>query len=143
VTLWIVGLLTVLALPAVASAEDGVFIDPGSPAGKEYAIPLAAARHQSGGASSGRSSPDDPGPLFGQGISRAPTRKPGATKRGSTGHRPSSARGDATAGETPTDVELVRSSAAPASAPGWTLALGLGVVLVGLLGGSGLRRLRR
>jgi hypothetical protein len=35
-----------LAAPAAASAQDGVVVDPGSPTGKEYAIPLESARRQ-------------------------------------------------------------------------------------------------
>jgi hypothetical protein len=46
-----------------ATVPPGVQVDPGSPAGKEYAIPLAQAR--GGGTSGGR--------LFGRGITRAPT----------------------------------------------------------------------
>jgi hypothetical protein len=68
-------LIASLALPAVAQGQgSGVVVDPDSPAGTEYAIPLEEARRQGapdreqrGG---GRNA--DP-PLFGEGIERAPS----------------------------------------------------------------------
>src|SRR4051794_11590369 len=39
--------------PASAVAEQGVHIDPNSPAGKEYAIPIAKARREAVGAPTG------------------------------------------------------------------------------------------
>lgn len=53
-------------LAAAASAlEPGVFASPGSPAGREYALPLPTARGQGAGRSV---TPGQPGPLFGIGI---------------------------------------------------------------------------
>jgi hypothetical protein len=51
--------------PAVA-LEPGVYVDPGSPAGKEYSVPLSALRH----AGSGKGETGDGAqPLFGIGVS--------------------------------------------------------------------------
>jgi hypothetical protein len=62
-------LVALLGLPGTAlaagSPTNGVHADPGSPAGKEYAIPLSSAGGGSG-ASSG-------GSLFGRGITKAST----------------------------------------------------------------------
>jgi hypothetical protein len=56
-----------MAAPA-AALEPGVFVDPGSPAGKEYSIPLSVLR----GAASGHAPLGaQPQPLFGQGIGPA------------------------------------------------------------------------
>jgi len=62
-------LLAVASSTALAkqSPPPGVHLDPGSPAAKEYAIPLAQAR--AGGGSGGSGS----GQLFGHGITRAPS----------------------------------------------------------------------
>jgi hypothetical protein len=61
--------------PASAVAEQGVHIDPNSPAGKEYAIPIAKARREAVGAPTGtakrgggRSSDSSGSAPFGEGI---------------------------------------------------------------------------
>jgi hypothetical protein len=60
--------LAVAALGTPAAATPpGVHVDPNSPAGKEYAIPLAAARDLGGG-SGGSNGPAASRPLFGAGI---------------------------------------------------------------------------
>ena len=63
-----------LVLPSAAEAQRGIFVDPDTPAGKEYAIPLEEARRhgvgdQERGRRDGRDPSSDP-PLFGQGITR-------------------------------------------------------------------------
>jgi len=59
-----------LAVPGVAGAQDGVFVDPDSPSGKEYAIPLEEARRDAG--AQGRPDRVRPGErsaeLFGAGV---------------------------------------------------------------------------
>ena len=59
--------MTVLgALPGAAFAQDpGVHFDPGSPAGKEYAIPLTEGRAEGSGTTNQRAAADTP---FGAGI---------------------------------------------------------------------------
>jgi hypothetical protein len=72
-------LAALLALPAAAAAQrGGVFVDPESPAGKEYAIPLEEARRQGAGGgdptTEGRGGGGARGaPLFGEGIEPAPS----------------------------------------------------------------------
>lgn len=51
-----------------AALEPGVFVDPDSPAGKEYSIPLSVLR---GGASGRPAVAGEPQPLFGIGITPA------------------------------------------------------------------------
>jgi hypothetical protein len=63
-------LLAATAAPPAAAQEDGVFVDPDSPAGVEYAIPLQEARRQAAGGR--RADPGSGRPLFGEGIERAP-----------------------------------------------------------------------
>lgn len=76
-----------------ASAADGVIPDPGSPAGKEYAIPLDQARGDNGGTNGDQGAGSAPGsagqsggpgsPPFGAGV--APDRSTGGGSRGSGG----------------------------------------------------------
>ncbi len=72
-----------VGLPAgSASAQDGVVVDPSSPSGKEYAIPLDAARRDAapGGQNSGGDSQS--APLFGEGVgdTQAESSTPAGTK---------------------------------------------------------------
>lgn len=86
------------AAPGAGALEPGVHVDPGSPAGKEYAFPLDRARRDAGGSSRvhgrGHSKPGSrqsdsttPG-LFGQGITPGGPRGPGG---GTAGASPASA----------------------------------------------------
>jgi hypothetical protein len=59
--------LSVLTAPA-AALEPGVFVDPGSPAGKEYSFPLAVLRAAAGGHAAPQGATE---PLFGAGIAPA------------------------------------------------------------------------
>lgn len=52
---------------AAAAQEDGVTVDPGSPSGKEYALPVDRARRQAAKPTTSRSDPR-PTPLFGEGV---------------------------------------------------------------------------
>ena len=71
---WIAGAVLALALPSAARAADaGVFIDPGSPAGKEYALPIDSGRSEGTPAGTGARAADGlplPPPPFGVGIGR-------------------------------------------------------------------------
>jgi hypothetical protein len=69
------GLLVALALAiagvagtADAVAKGEVFFDPGSPAGKEYALPVPKARSDASGGGRSSSAESNP-PLFGVGVS--------------------------------------------------------------------------
>jgi hypothetical protein len=137
----------VLALPAAAAAQDepGVHVDPDSPSGKEYAIPLEGARRDaSGGGTAGDSSGGEGGgggvsssssaaPLFGEGI----------TSHGSQSSGDGASNGDSSGKKTGSPAKQpARSTLASASsgsgdsAAAKTGAIALAVLLAG--GGLGL-----
>ena len=147
----------ILAAPAVAQ-EDGVFVDPDSPAGKEYAIPLEEARrHGAGGGAPGASQP-----LFGAGIERATQAVERASAGGGAGGSASGggaakARGNGDNGKngsngnsgsseaSGSDQAVQRSAAIKAAAGGSsdgliTAAIVALVLAAGLLAGVALRR---
>jgi hypothetical protein len=135
------------------SPAPGVHIDPGSPAAKEYAIPLGVARTGSGSGGNGSTQ------LFGAGITKASSPPPGAAP---TGHAATTGRAVAGRGHHPAAKRRTRSGAVtPASAPGtgvpppqrvldtgggagsgiaWMLAAAAAVLLLGALGGLALAR---
>jgi hypothetical protein len=59
-----------LVAPSAASA-GAVHFDPNSPAGKEYALPLAQARNEAAGRGGSAGASATSAPLFGAGISRS------------------------------------------------------------------------
>ena len=78
---------------AVSAQEDRVFIDPDSPAGTEYAIPLEQARREAaGGGPTNQGRAGNGQPLFGAGIAPPSEAKGESTAKGD------SAIGDARAG---------------------------------------------
>ena len=163
-------LFAALALPAAAQAQGrGVFVDPDSPAGKEYAIPLEEARRQAApDAESRPGGGDAASPLFGAGITRAPGASAagggsagdgsagsggGGEPGGAAGRDGDRGAGNAADGEGPETLESARkgradSMAIEAAAQGGSDALltaGIAgtVLAVGLLVGFGLRRVLR
>lgn len=157
----ITGVLFALA-PAVAVAgsgpSPGVHIDPGSPAGKVYVIPIAGARRETSGASqpAGAAASGNP-PLFGSGITPSrsgPARGAVRPIRGSVKRaRSSSVRARsrsraahrASARSAAVSTRLARLDAggpSRAGGGGW-LALAGGGALVLVLGGGGGLALRR
>jgi hypothetical protein len=150
--LFTVFICLILAAPAVAQV-DGVFVDPDSPAGKEYAIPLEEARrHGAGGGAPGAGQP-----LFGAGIERAAPTVEGAKAQGGAGGSASGgesgkARGNGDNGNGASteesaggDQAVQRSAAIKAAAGGSsdgliTAAIVALVLAAGLLAGVALRR---
>jgi hypothetical protein len=155
VAIFLLGLLAVGG--GIASAQDkGVHVDPNSPAGKEYALPLDSARREaSGGASSGSSSGDS-APLFGAGISRgggssgggasSPGSGPGDGKANGTrdgGSGGSGGNGSSLGGVDATQAaRAVADTGGGLSAGALTLLIALGVLAVGGLIGLSVRALR-
>lgn len=168
------GLLLLLccltATPAVAAAQDDeVFVDPGSPSGKEYALPIDRAREEG---SSTRRQPQKPrpqkAPLFGEGVEgavesptaratpKSPSKEPKTeSKAGSTSAKARAAREEEAAGREKAAAaaearaaELARTRALRAEAAAPTggmgiaaiLGVGVGVLLIGGLVGLWLRR---
>jgi hypothetical protein len=141
--------------PTVARAdtglEPGVHVDPGSPAAKEYVIPLSQARQMGAEGSSDSSS----APLFGTGIGpRGPggsshsdssaVRMPGAAK--ASGQGPASRLSSTgVAGRESLPSSVLASSSRASGDSGSLLALlagGVAILILGGLGGAMLRRAR-
>jgi hypothetical protein len=154
-------LLAATPAPPAVAQEDGVFVDPDSPAGKEYAIPLQEARRQAAGErGEGGGNPSSGQPLFGEGINRAegsasgsngggsPGRDGSAEGAGSPGSSGSEQRvpgGDASPGARATLPSAPRSAAIEAAAADGsdglvTAGIATAVLAAGVLGGLGLRR---
>src|SRR3954447_1711472 len=94
----------------VAAQEPGVFVDPGSPAGKEYAFPLDVQR----AAAVGRDAvPGVAQPRFGVGITRAR-----AASSASGGANPASGGSSESGGSGPTAASRSRRAARRAAGGG-------------------------
>jgi hypothetical protein len=157
---------TTFAAPAgVALAQDdGVVVDPGSPTGKEYALPVQRAREQ---ASKKKQTGTSTAPLFGEGVNDTPTTTtpaPAAKTSGDSASKAAAARekaretlaareaaaaqakaaADAAAREQA--LANARALRAQATTPdggigvGGIIAVGVAVLLVGGLVGLWLRR---
>jgi hypothetical protein len=152
--------VAVLALAVLLSAfvgsasalEPGVHADPGTPAGKEYAIPLGQARSLGGASGS-----------FGHGITSAATGSPATPPaNASRAGAPAAGRGSPAAGVAParassgpapparvtgspsTPAGQVRAGGSGASAVAWGAGFALAVILAGALGGQLIvRQMRR
>lgn len=133
------------------AAQPGVHVDPGSPAGKQYAIPVASARSEAAG-QTGSNVSENP-PAFGVGITPSPT---APTRHGTSGLSPRRASSETSSkrrhannasggsagpnSQSPTPPGAIQASTTGGS--GW-LALVLGGMLVLLIGGAGGLLLRR
>lgn len=74
-----------LCLPAAAGAQEQPQLDPDSPAGVEYQLPLDQARDDAAGSGKGKAGASSEAPLFGSGIG-----KDGSTAAGGEDGQPSS-----------------------------------------------------
>lgn len=145
-------LLALCCLSFAASAEAGeVHFDPGSPAGKEYALPLQQARNEALGAGGGESAGGSSGaaPLFGVGVRGEPGARQGpGSNRISAGRQPASAP-PSTSRSAPATRHA--ASGPPTKGPGATgssypagqaALILLGLLLLGVVSGLGLRAWR-
>ena len=133
-----------IALPAGASAAaDGIIVDPNSPSGKEYAIPLEQAIQEQGGTrdtSSGEpSSLALFAPLFGRGIASS-SGAHGGRSNDRPGRRP---QGIGPGGGPEVTTAAVGNPAAAAAAgrekgSSTSSRVTLGIPLIGLVGGGAL-----
>lgn len=127
-----------------AAQGDGVVVDPETPAGKEYALPLEAARRDASGAVGGNTGSQS-APLFGAGISRrAESRTGGGSDRGSRS-REDRGRKDAPSsdarGSSPA-AAAVPEDGTGLSAGLLTALIALGVFMLGGIVGLSVRTLR-
>ena len=134
-----------LALPADPAAAQ-VFVDPGSPSGKEYAIPLEEARREA--STGGGDFPVEQGersaPLFGEGVGEpsspgGSSRDGGDNRPGSGGDRQGSAEDDEARGGGSVDEALRNTNTVGATVPqgglGSTATIAIVALSVLLLGG--------
>lgn len=151
----ITGALVALVLGCLSTTaqatglEPGVHADPGSPAAKEYALPINQAR-QTGSGGTGHAKSGSAA-LFGSGIKPPGSRGSKAARSNSGGSTQRGARPGAPAasdagGPAPVIVlHAARSQASP-SGDGSILALvggGVAILVLGAFGGTLMRRSRR
>lgn len=148
-------LLALHAPAAYAQSENGVTVDPRSPAGKEYALPIDRARRDADDSTdSGRAST----PAFGAGVraDRAPGRTEDRSTRGGAarGTPPASPSSSSTSAQTATSAQqarereginraLLKASAGDGGSSQGSLALllgGVAVMVIGVGAGFLLRR---
>jgi hypothetical protein len=150
---WIGASVALLWGAGVTFAQSkGVHVDPDSPAGKEYALPLDAARGNVAGGGDSAAPGGDAPPLFGAGISHRGSVEDGSVSgelaRGNRGDRTDSEAPSGTAqpsedGDGAADAKAVDASADGPSAAMLTALVALGVMCVGVVIGLSLRSLRR
>jgi cobalamin biosynthesis Mg chelatase CobN len=131
-------LIAALALVPPASAQGGAdpSVDPNSPPGTEYQLPVEKAREDARGGGSGASGQSQ-APLFGEGVQST---KPGASGKGTagkngTGKAADAASGDSLGVETPKIKTLQAQVPAADSGGVSSLAIAGGAVGVLLVGG--------
>ena len=135
----------------VVSAQDnGVHVDPDSPAGKEYALPLDSARRDTSGSPNGTGASGQSAPLFGAGVSKAAGSGGSERSRSGSGQGNGSSNADggggssAASGADATQVaRAVADEGGGLSAGVITLLIAMGVLFVGILIGLSVRVLRR
>jgi hypothetical protein len=124
-----------LSVAHAGAAEPGVTVDHGSPASKEYAIPLDAARSAGqGGTAATATGP----PLFGAGISPARAAK----ERAGSGHRRHRRAAAAPTADLRGRVNTAGVGPSGSSGMLWTVLIALGVLGSGAAAGLALRRAR-
>jgi len=64
----VAALVLALTAPMAVAQEDGVFVDPDSPSGKEYVLPIDQARRDAAGTGGRPPVPGRPTPAFGEGV---------------------------------------------------------------------------
>ncbi len=136
------------AMPAMAAAQaDEVFVDPQSPSGKEYEIPIDRARSQAAPKSKAPASGASQAPsgasqssLFGEGVG-SDDAAAGTKKSKMSPERTADQRRPAQEAAAPPPAVLKAQAAAPdGSANGAILAVAVGVLLIGTLIGLFVRR---
>jgi hypothetical protein len=131
--LWSCACLLSCGLGPAAWAQSGVQIDPSSPAGTEYELPVDGARKDA--------SPNGPGgagtaPLFGAGVGTSQNgSRAGAKSSAGSGSRSGRSAAGGGLGATAPKVVAQASAAAPGSGTGQLAAIGAGAAGVLLLGG--------
>jgi len=150
-----VALLTLaLIAPTAVAQEDGVTVDPDSPAGKEYALPIDQARRDAANGG-GNASPGLPRPTPAFGVGVRPDFGPGRARGPRGGKQASTTSRSATSALAPTiasaqraqeqagiDRALSKASVGSAASEGSLVLLvgGVVVMVLGVAAGLFLRR---
>jgi hypothetical protein len=133
-----------LAGPAFAATSPGVHVDPGSPASKEYAIPLSNARGSGSGHSGslfGSGITSGGGPKAGAGVSVAPTTHPATPKKPRAHHHQASvpvAKSAQPVSVTPASAPAALKVLHPGSGSGVAWMIGVAALVLVLGGGAAL-----
>jgi hypothetical protein len=143
-----------LGLPGTALAQDpGVHFDPGSPAGKEYAIPLAEGRAEGAGTTNQRAAANTPfgagivppgggagpggggdGDAGGSGTGNEARGENGGAKGSGGGRRGAGEGGDGHAPQPPAvDERAVSKAEAPVDTTARTMGIAFGVVMASVV----------
>ena len=137
------------AAHAAGNPNQGVHVDPGSPAGKQYAIPIASARGETSGGKGSGSGSSAP-PLFGVGVTAstttsATTTKTPAVRHSSRAHKRRAGRRTRPHRHSakPSATTVAAVSAASSRGTGWLPLLTGGVLVLVFAGGGGLLLRRR
>jgi len=137
-----------LTAPAAVAAEDEIFVDPGSPSGKEYALPIDSARKQAAADARSTSSRSKAAPLFGEGVGDRDAGGGGSDAGGGGRNGAAASASEDAAGSQRADADggtpvTARAQAANPDGGTGTLAIigaGAGVLLLGGAIGLTLRR---
>ncbi|MBJ7470229.1 MAG: hypothetical protein JHD16_02965 [Solirubrobacteraceae bacterium] len=140
------------AAPGAMAQEDGVTLDPGDPAAKEYSLPHAEARREASGAADARVSQGSAeAAIFGEGITPDAESQTGTSAGNGEATRRASGDDEGDAGAAtasrPSDPGADQSAPQPTEAGGLgstTALIGGGMValLVAGIGGLALRAVR-
>jgi hypothetical protein len=130
--------------------SDGVHVDPDTPAGKEYALPLDKARQDVAPNSGTHGSESGDTELFGAGISKrdggggqGDGQGSGAGAEGGGGDRADGKQAGGSQSDTARSVAKAAASGGSGISSGWLTALiAAGVLLVGGIAGLSMRALR-
>ncbi|HEV2727499.1 MAG TPA: hypothetical protein VGV34_04340 [Solirubrobacterales bacterium] len=120
-------------LPAAPAAAGEVHFDPDSPAGKEYALPLPAARNEAMGKEGIDDEPPSQAPLFGVGVGGSGDGDGGGGNKGDGSRQPSGqSQGNPGGGKAnPSDNPQSGVARANPAAEETSYGLGTAVALVG------------
>ncbi len=150
----LIALAAVLVLAGPAQAQNGVTVDPGSPTGKEYAIPLDAARRDAAPGGDGRrplAGRQRDAPLFGEGVGDDGAGSEAAAEKAVASHEPDAVAPPSKARRRPAPPSRAAPRSPPSSArprpcpragssPLTIVAVALSVLLLGAVIGSIARR---
>jgi hypothetical protein len=131
----------VLCLPPAALAADkGVSVDPNSPSGKEYALPIDRARDRAAAGTDddvrpNTTRPTGQVPLFGVGVTARKSKRTGHSVSKAVPAKQGTSRG--TDGSEAADSAPAPAGPAPAAAPGGSSMVGVIVLAAALMLGGG------